>query len=68
MRRCLVVLCVILVSGSFPLLAQQKTPRITFDSESRDLGKVWEGDDLKQIFKFTNKGDGQLEIFNVQPG
>jgi len=68
MRRCFVFLCVILVAVSLLLPAQQKTPTIAFDSESKELGKVWEGDELKQIFKFTNKGAGQLEILNVQPG
>jgi hypothetical protein len=56
------------VTGFVPLFARQKTPMIVFDSDTRDLGKVWEGDELKQTFKFTNKGDGQLEILNVQPG
>ena len=68
MRRCLVALCAILVAGFVPLFARQKTPTIVFDSDSKDVGRVWEGDQLKQIFKFTNKGDGQLEILNVQPG
>lgn len=54
--------------GFLPLFAQQKMPAIVFDSELKEFGKVPEGDDLKQVFKFTNKGEGQLEIIDVRPG
>ena len=68
MRRSLLIVCAALVTAFLPLFAQQKVPMIVFDNETMDLGKVWGGDELKRNFKFTNKGDGLLEIFRVQPG
>lgn len=68
MRRSFLGVWTILVIGFLPLFAQQKAPAIVFDSETKDLGKVQEGDEIKQLFKFTNKGQGQLEILHVQPG
>jgi hypothetical protein len=59
---------IILALGSAPLFSQKKGPAIVFENESRDFGKVSEGDDIKNIFKFTNKGDALLEIFEVRPG
>lgn len=68
MRRSSLAVWAILVTGFLPLFAQQKAPAIVFDNETRDLGRVQEGDVLKQVFKFTNKGHSRLEILNVQPG
>ncbi len=68
MRRRLFTVWVVLTAGFVPLSAGQNSPAIVFDSETKELGRVREGEDLKQVFKFTNKGQGQLEILNVQPG
>ena len=48
--------------------AWQKTPTIVFETLTRDFGTVTLGDDLKFVFKFTNKGQGTLEIRSVEPG
>jgi hypothetical protein len=47
--------------------AQNRAPRIVFDSQSKDCGKVTEGEPLKHIFRFTNTGDATLEILKVEP-
>ena len=46
----------------------QQQPAIVFDAVTKDLGKVAEGQQLKHVFKFTNKGNGTLEILDVHPG
>jgi hypothetical protein len=68
MRRALLAISVVLIAVFAPLFARQNFPAIVFDSETKDLGRVPEGEDLKQVFKFTNNGQGRLEILNVQPG
>ncbi len=59
--------CVPLVLGAVILRAQDKSPAISFEGLTKDFGKVTEGETLKHIFRFTNKGDATLEIFNVAP-
>lgn len=48
------------------LPAQDKTPTIVFEGQSKDFGKVIEGEKLKHIFKFTNRGQAPLEILKVE--
>ncbi len=50
-----------------PLSGQDNSPLILFDQQTRDFGKVLEGETLKHVFKFTNKGKSTLEIFKVEP-
>ncbi len=50
-----------------PVLAREKAPRIVFDSQTKDFGKVAEGQPLKHVFRFTNKGNATLEIISVAP-
>jgi hypothetical protein len=45
--------------------AQDKRAVIAFDSQSRDFGRVLEGEPLKHVFRFTNKGDATLEILDI---
>jgi hypothetical protein len=66
MKRLLSILVIAVGAGSFGLAAQAKGPTIVFDSQSKDFGKVMQGETLKHVFKFTNKGSGMLEIFNVE--
>ena len=47
-------------------VAAPNGPMIVFDSPSKDFGKVTEGQVLKHIFKFTNKGTATLEILNAE--
>lgn len=65
MKRPLLVICALLTAGLLPLIAQQKGPSIEFESTTRDVSKVSDGEVIHQVFKFTNKGDATLEILSV---
>jgi len=67
MNRFSILLCVLLMAGMTLLPAQDKRPAIAFDNQNKDLGKVTEGETIKHVFKFTNKGDAVLEILKVEP-
>jgi hypothetical protein len=67
MNRFITIICTLLVAGLLPLLAQQKGPNIEFDNVNRMVTKAIDGDVISQVFKFTNKGDAQLEILAVEP-
>ena len=56
-----------IVAGIALVYGQAKKPSIVFDSMIKDVGKVTQGETIKQIFAFTNKGSGTLEIMSVQP-
>lgn len=64
--RYFAVILMLLFAG-FPLNGQANRPSIVFDASARDAGKVTEGEIAKQIFTFSNKGTGTLEIKNVRP-
>jgi hypothetical protein len=61
------LICVLLIAGMTPMPAQDKHAAIAFDNQNKDLGKVTEGETIKHIFKFTNKGDAVLEVLKVEP-
>ncbi len=42
-------------------------PAISFESVSKDAGRVTQGETVKQVFNFINKGTGILEIKGVEP-
>ena len=50
---------------SFICLLVQAQPRITFDSESKDLGYVLWRNPVTVSYKFTNTGDKPLVVSNV---
>jgi hypothetical protein len=56
-----------IVVGIVSVYGQAKKPSIVFDSITKDAGKVTQGETVKQVFTFTNKGSGTLEIINVRP-
>jgi len=56
-----------IVAGMASVYGQAKKPSIVFDSITKDAGKVTQGETAKQVFAFTNKGSGTLEIIGVQP-
>jgi hypothetical protein len=66
MKQFGVLACVVLILAMMTIQAQDKTPVISFDNTSKDFGKVTEGQLLKHIFRFTNKGSVQLEILKVE--
>ena len=55
------------VVGMASVYGQAKKPSIVFDSITKEAGKVTQGETVKQVFTFTNKGSGTLEIINVRP-
>jgi hypothetical protein len=47
--------------------SELKAPKITWVSESKDLGKVPQGVPVTVMFEFTNTGNAPLIISNVKP-
>ena len=66
MKRFLVTFVTLIAALALPLAAQTPSPTIVFDSQSKDFGKAVEGEKLKHVFKFTNKGQGTLEILSAE--
>ncbi len=64
----LIALCAGLAVTSATAWALQKTPSLVFETLTKDFGNVTLGDEVKYVFKFTNKGQGTLEIHSVEPG
>lgn len=67
MKRLVSVLFAVLIAGLLALESAEKAPSIAFDSVARDFGTVTEGENLKHVFTFRNKGDATLEILKVEP-
>jgi len=55
-----------LLAVTWPAAAQENRPAIVFDSVAKDFGRVIEGETVRHVFKFTNKGKAKLEILNVE--
>jgi hypothetical protein len=66
MNRCCLALYICLTIGPVSLPAQQKTATIAFDSLTKDFGSVIEGQNLKHVFKFSNKGGALLDIIRAE--
>ncbi len=56
-----------MLAGIPPVSGQAKAPSIAFDNVSRDLGRITQGEAVRQVFSFSNKGSGTLEIISVEP-
>ncbi len=67
MKRIWFSFFVIAAASALPLLGFDDAPAIVFDSTTKDFGKVTQGETLKHIFKFTNKGNATLEIASAEP-
>ncbi len=65
MKRLLFLILIVLAVAMPPLAAQGKGPNIAFDSITHNVGKIPEGDMIRDVFKFTNKGNATLEIISV---
>jgi hypothetical protein len=65
MNRCL-ALYICLTIGPVSLPAQPKTPTIAFDSLTKDFGSVIEGQTLRHVFNFSNKGGALLQIIRTE--
>ena len=66
--RIWLMLCLVFAAALVPASAWQKTPTIVFETLTKDFGDIPLGDEVKFVFKFTNKGQGTLEIRSVEPG
>ena len=55
------------VIAAVPARAIAAFPAITFESEICDLGSVIQGEKPDCVFSFTNGGDGDLRILEVEP-
>ncbi len=64
MRICFVVF-LFLPSAWTNAVGQAKNPSIYFESVNRDVGTIPQGEIIKQVFAFTNKGSATLEIKDV---
>jgi len=63
MKRTTLLACALLITAA--AAAQDRRAAIVFDGQSKDFGRVLEGEPLKHVFKFTNKGDATLEILKI---
>ena len=59
----LILVC-LLLSGSF--IFAGKGPKIKFREESKDFGKMKQGEVLTHVFVFKNEGDENLVIKRVK--
>jgi len=66
MKRFSLLLSVTMVAGVVSLLALENAPSIAFESSTKDFGKITQGQVLKHVFNFTNKGTGTLEIHSAE--
>ena len=55
-----------IAAGLTPVAAQAKRPSVVFDSISKDLGRLTQGEAARWVFAFSNKGTGTLEILSVK--
>jgi hypothetical protein len=44
---------------------QANSPSVHFESTARDVGTVAQGEIIKEVFTFTNKGPGTLKILDI---
>lgn len=58
------MIALLLVSAGFGLAAKQ--PKIVFKEDSKDFGKIKQGDEPKFEFVFKNEGDAVLTVKNVE--
>jgi hypothetical protein len=54
-----------MVAGHMALWGQDEAPSMVFDSLVKDFGKVMQGEMLRHVFNFSNKGSSTLEILDV---
>ncbi|MBI5043829.1 MAG: DUF1573 domain-containing protein [Nitrospirae bacterium] len=63
----ILILLWIVVNSPFLASAQEKGPRIRFETEAHDFGKIPEDKIVEHTFKFFNDGDDVLEIKGLDP-
>ncbi len=63
--RLISTVLVLLLTALPTLNAQIKGPSIHFDTTERDLGKVTQGENIREVFSFTNRGSAALQILSI---
>lgn len=58
--------CYILIYYPFSFSFAQSVPKLVFDSEIHNFGKVKQGAIVEHTFKFKNEGDSNLLIYTVK--
>jgi hypothetical protein len=67
MKRFCSAMWMCLIAALAALSAQDKAPSMVIDNPAKDFGRVMQGETLKHVFSFSNKGSSALEILNVEP-
>jgi hypothetical protein len=67
MKRLCSAMWMCLIAGLMTLSGQDKAPSIVIDNPAKDFGKVTQGETIKHVFSFSNKGVATLEILSVEP-
>jgi hypothetical protein len=65
MKRFPLPVCILMISALSLFAQNTHAPSIYFDSQTMDFGKILEGQKLKHVFKFANKGTATLEVLSV---
>jgi hypothetical protein len=64
--RCFTVFLMCLWIGLPAASAQANKPQIVFESTTQDAGTFIQGEVIKRVFTFSNKGSGLLEITDIR--
>ncbi len=56
---------VLVLAASVSVCGQTSGPSISIENTSRDAGTISQGEMIRQVFQFANKGDRTLEILDV---
>jgi hypothetical protein len=59
------VLFALLAAAGPALTGQANAPSVHFENTTGDAGTVAQGEIIKQVFIFTNKGPGVLKILDI---
>lgn len=65
MRRFLHPACVIILLAVSLFAQNMNAPSISFDTQTKEFGKILEGEKLKHVFRFVNKGTQTLQVQSV---
>ena len=66
MKRFSAALWILLTAGQTGLCGQAEAPSMVIENSLKDFGKVMQGEMLKHVFNFSNRGSGTLEIISVE--
>jgi hypothetical protein len=67
MNRLSFMAWICLAMAMSPMPGQDKVPVMAIDDPVKDFGKVLQGEILKHVFSFSNRGSGELEVLGIEP-